>query len=125
MIKVSLLTLLASALVPSAVNGHGFLISPEPAWVVNPFDNKNAPASFYDVPESERNRNPLDVFPNLRFIIDRDRPNVDIAPIAANANKKCGMTNPGGPTRTLPNGNIRFGNYGGGPPVPHIVRLTT
>ncbi|KAJ0403381.1 hypothetical protein ATCC90586_005325 [Pythium insidiosum] len=90
MLKISLLSLLAGSLIPSAVQGHGFLISPEPTWVINPFYDKNAPASFYFPPQSQIGRNPLDVFPNLRFIIDRESPNIDVSVIRQNANRKCG-----------------------------------
>ncbi|RLN58255.1 hypothetical protein BBJ29_006929 [Phytophthora kernoviae] len=87
--KYYLVLLLARMLIPNIVTGHGFIVTPELTWVVNPFYDKNAPASFYQSTEAERTLNPLDVYPNLRFIVDRDAPNTNIAVIAANANKKC------------------------------------
>ncbi|RLN58248.1 hypothetical protein BBJ29_006928 [Phytophthora kernoviae] len=85
---ISLVSLLVCMLIPNIVTGHGFIVTPELTWVVNPFYDKNAPASFYQSTEAERTLNPLDVYPNLRFIVDRDTPNTNIAAIAANANKK-------------------------------------
>ncbi|KAF1781113.1 Chitin-binding, type 1, conserved site [Phytophthora cactorum] len=75
-------------------------------WVVNPFYDKNAPAAFYDA-SSTFGRNPLDIYPNLRYVVDRDTPYTNIPVIAANANKKCGMTSATGPTRSI-SGSFRF-----------------
>ncbi|KAG4246397.1 hypothetical protein PC116_g5817 [Phytophthora cactorum] len=104
--KALLLLLLTCTLAPSAVLGHGYIVSPEMAWVVNPFYDKNAPAAFYDA-SSIFGRNPLDIYPNLRYVVDRDTPYTNIPVIAANANKKCGMTSATGPTRSI-SGSFRF-----------------
>ncbi|KAG2814281.1 hypothetical protein PC111_g14055 [Phytophthora cactorum] len=104
--KALLLLLLACTLTPSAVFGHGYIVNPEMTWVVNPFYDKNAPAAFYDA-SSTFGRNPLDIYPNLRYVVDRDTPYTNIPVIAANANKKCGMTSATGPTRSI-SGSFRF-----------------
>ncbi|KAF4317863.1 hypothetical protein BBI17_009298 [Phytophthora kernoviae] len=117
--KYYFVLLLACMLTPNIVTGHGFIVTPELTWVVNPFYDKNAPASFYQSTEAERTLNPLDVYPNLRFIVDRDAPNTNIAAIAANANKKCGMTSTTGTARSI-SGSFQFGNFPGSPVVPHV-----
>ncbi|KAL3664683.1 hypothetical protein V7S43_010432 [Phytophthora oleae] len=108
--KNHIIALLGCMLTPNVVTGHGFIVTPDLTWVVNPFYDKNAPASFYKSTDAERLQNPLDVFPNLRFIVDRDVPNTNIAVIAANANKKCGMTSATGTARSI-SGSFQFGNY--------------
>ncbi|KAG7390469.1 hypothetical protein PHYBOEH_007029 [Phytophthora boehmeriae] len=117
--KYHVIALLAGMLMPNVVTGHGFIVTPELTWVVNPFYDKNAPASFYQSTDAERLQNPLDVYPNLRFIVDRDVPNTNIAVIAANANKKCGMTSPTGSARSISTGYFQFGNYPGTGVIPH------